>query len=496
MIRQSLIRLAAAAPRRNLATSTRILRSRGDRNRNFNSNPSPAERPPRPPQDDSAPSQAFEPIVNRPASVPTPESLESGSIPLTPPPPPAQPSGPTEEPVTTSEPDLSQLPSLDIEPPAQEAIPPPSGGADKGRTGARGKEYVTSTERSRRLYAQLGVAAFVVGGLGAMYFGSGSDESKGSIGAWARMKGNLTEMFDVFNKPAFKTLLPDPLPPPHQRKYTLLVDLEGMLVSSTWDRQSGWRTAKRPGVDYFLAYLSQFYEIVLFTSQPLYTAMPVAEKLDPYQAYLPYKLFRESTRTAGGKTVKDLTYLNRDLSKVILLDTNPEHAALQPDNAIIIKPWTGQGGDKGLVDLIPFLESIPIYNAADVRPVIKAYEGKDIPTEYAKREAEAKRIAVEEWERLHPTSLHGAGSGFLSGLFGSVSNPGYSRPNRPMTYLEQKRAEAQKTYQDEQRYWAEHAEEFAKLIEDDKQRQLAEMKGSLLGFLSGGAAAPKPEEKK
>ncbi len=43
-----------------------------------------------------------------------------------------------------------------------------------------------------------------------------------------------------------------------------------------------------------------------------------------------------------------------------MLDTNPEHAALQPENAIIIKPWEGKGegkgGDKGLVDMIPFLE--------------------------------------------------------------------------------------------------------------------------------------------
>jgi import inner membrane translocase subunit TIM50 len=33
------------------------------------------------------------------------------------------------------------------------------------------------------------------------------------------------------------------------------------------------------------------------------------------------------------------------------------------------------------------------------------------------------------------------------------------------------------------------------LIEEDKQRQLAEMKGSLLGFISGQGGA-KPEEKK
>jgi hypothetical protein len=34
-----------------------------------------------------------------------------------------------------------------------------------------------------------------------------------------------------------------------------------------------------------------------------------------------------------------------------------------------------------------------------------------------------------------------------------------------------------------------------RLIEEDKQRQMAEMKGSLLGYIQGGSA-PKPEEKK
>ena len=87
------------------------------------------------------------------------------------------------------------------------------------------------------------------------------------------------------------------LPPPHQKPYTLLLSIDDLLVTSTWDvssvafsssftlfypsslqslanhlsqRQHGWRTAKRPGVDYFLAYLSQFYEIVIFTTQHHY----------------------------------------------------------------------------------------------------------------------------------------------------------------------------------------------------------------------------------
>lgn len=40
--------------------------------------------------------------------------------------------------------------------------------------------------------------------------------------------------------------------------------------------------------------------------------------------------------------------------------------------------------------------------------------------------------------------------------------PGRSRPDRPMTFIEQKRAEAQRNYQEEQKYWKEHAAEFAK----------------------------------
>lgn len=172
--------------------------------------------------------------------------------------------------------------------------------------------------------------------------------------------------------------------------------------------------------------------------------MPVAEKLDPFQAYLPYKLYRESTRYIKGKIVKvrsldypirpaltlsqDLSYLNRDLSKVILLDTNAEHAALQPENCIVIPKWEGQAGDHGLVDYIPFLEctyprllpwlythpvhaAIGIFQPPDVRPIIKAYEGKNIPIEYAKREAERKQAAIEEWEKEHGGALVGAGAG-------------------------------------------------------------------------------------
>jgi len=37
------------------------------------------------------------------------------------------------------------------------------------------------------------------------------------------------------NKPAWDPLIPDPLPEPHYRPYTLVIDLDDMLIHSSWD---------------------------------------------------------------------------------------------------------------------------------------------------------------------------------------------------------------------------------------------------------------------
>lgn len=39
----------------------------------------------------------------------------------------------------------------------------------------------------------------------------------------------------MFSEPAWEDLLPPPLPAPHQKPYTLLISLDDLLVSSTWD---------------------------------------------------------------------------------------------------------------------------------------------------------------------------------------------------------------------------------------------------------------------
>jgi import inner membrane translocase subunit TIM50 len=119
---------------------------------------------------------------------------------------------------------------------------------------------------------------------------------------WARAKARLGDQLSYYHEPAFRKLLPDP-DPSFERPYTLVLSLEDLLIHSEWTREHGWRMAKRPGVDYFLRYLSQYYELVIFTSVPWAIGEPVVRKLDPYHI-ITWPLYREATMYKNGEYVK------------------------------------------------------------------------------------------------------------------------------------------------------------------------------------------------
>ncbi|CRK21609.1 hypothetical protein BN1708_013187 [Verticillium longisporum] len=231
---------------------------------------------------------------------------------------------------------------------------------------------------------------------------------------WNRASTRMSEFTNYYQEPAFEKLLPD-VDPSFERPYTLCISLEDMLVHSEWSREHGWRVAKRPGVDYFLRYLSQYYELVLFTSVPFAIGEPLVRKLDPFR-FIMWPLYREATKYNDGEIVKDLSYLNRDLSKVIIIDSKASHVRNQPENAIVLDKWTGDSKDKDLVGLIPFLEYIHTMQYGDVRKVLKSFEGKHIPTEFARREA----IARAEFEKQLAAKgkKTPSGMGMLGGMLG------------------------------------------------------------------------------
>ena len=119
---------------------------------------------------------------------------------------------------------------------------------------------------------------------------------------YKRANARLSEATNYFSEPTFPKLLPN-VDPAWERPYTLVLSLEDLLVHSEWSREHGWRMAKRPGVDYFLRYLSQYYELVIFTSLPSMTGDSIIRKLDPYRIVM-WPLYREATRYEGGEYIK------------------------------------------------------------------------------------------------------------------------------------------------------------------------------------------------
>lgn len=190
---------------------------------------------------------------------------------------------------------------------------------------------------------------------------------------WARFNA----LKDSFNNPPFETLLPPPPPAPYQRPLTLVLGLEDLLIHSEYDYKNGWQTKKRPGVDFFLGYLSQYYEIVIYSREASFTMEPVILKLDPIQAFIAYNLFREHCSYKNGEYVKDLSKLNRDIKKVVSLDLGTTLNTDEfEDNKIYISNWEGDKTNKDLLDYIPFLEYLVTQNVSDVRPIIKTFNNK------------------------------------------------------------------------------------------------------------------------
>lgn len=91
--------------------------------------------------------------------------------------------------------------------------------------------------------------------------------------------------FQSFTEPSSKSLLPDALPPQYQRPYTLILEVNDVLMHRNYEveqspaikdalittghlqRGYGWKYQKRPGVDALLVKLFDLYEIVTFTSE-------------------------------------------------------------------------------------------------------------------------------------------------------------------------------------------------------------------------------------
>jgi len=176
------------------------------------------------------------------------------------------------------------------------------------------------------------------------------------------LRVNVFAMAKPLMEPPRKELLaawplpgvPPGMPPPP----TLILDLEGTLTRPEWSRKHGWRYAKRPGFDAFLKEMSKYYEIVLFSSQHMFSVAPFLEK-EMQKGYISQVLFRSEMKWRNGHLVKPIDYINRPRDRIICLDCKETMLELNMEHALFVPEYDDeQVEDDVLQRITPFLVAL------------------------------------------------------------------------------------------------------------------------------------------
>lgn len=154
-------------------------------------------------------------------------------------------------------------------------------------------------------------------------------------------------------------------------EYTLVLDLDETLIHCKRLETKG-RILLRPHVKEFLAEMSKYYELVVFTAADQQYADWVLDRLDT-EKLISHRLYRCSTSNQNGFMFKDLCKLGRDLAKLLIVDNKPENFAFQPENGIEILSWYDDPADNALLELKGFLAEIGRKPGHDIRVVLKRF---------------------------------------------------------------------------------------------------------------------------
>lgn len=149
---------------------------------------------------------------------------------------------------------------------------------------------------------------------------------------------------------------------------------------------------KRPHCDEFLRKVCKWYKLVVFTASVQEYADPVIDWLEQERKFFQARYYRQHCTFRNGAYIKDLSSVEPDLSKVMILDNSPMsyifhegsrvslpgyvryNADSLADNAIPIEGWINDPTDNGLLHLIPMLEALQY--ATDVRALLALRGGE------------------------------------------------------------------------------------------------------------------------
>ncbi|CAK7222711.1 Nuclear envelope morphology protein 1 [Sporothrix curviconia] len=132
---------------------------------------------------------------------------------------------------------------------------------------------------------------------------------------------------------------------------------------------------KRPYCDEFLRRVCKWYKLVVFTASVQEYADPVIDWLESERKFFSARYYRQHCTFRHGAFIKDLSAVEPDLSKVMILDNSPLSYMFHQDNAIPIQGWISDHTDNDLLHLVPLLEGLQY--VSDVRALLALRGGED-----------------------------------------------------------------------------------------------------------------------
>ena len=140
-------------------------------------------------------------------------------------------------------------------------------------------------------------------------------------------------------------------------------------------------------------------------------AEPVIQAIDMV-GLTHYRLYREHHRLEKDLHLKDLDFLNRDLSKVIVLENDLERLKTHPENGLYLKSWQGEPSDDELGKYVDLLQEMAIWAISkkenDLRPIlqsVKELDSTNIPNGWKLFKEKQSSSANSIETTKEPTSL-------------------------------------------------------------------------------------------
>jgi Dullard-like phosphatase family protein len=190
----------------------------------------------------------------------------------------------------------------------------------------------------------------------------------------------MSEIFRTLKWECTEYYTPPPMLSPQK---TLILDLDETLIHSSnfpphrdieafRIGEPQFYVFKRPGLDGFLKFVRERFEVFVFTYGSERYAKPIIDHLIPWLDE-DHKLYREACAGKKGPC-KNLKIFDRSKKRLILIDDSEQAMSTNPENTIQISQWCGVPTDHALIDWVPeILEKCAM--AEDVRVVIRQTAG-------------------------------------------------------------------------------------------------------------------------